>query len=213
LGDLREGVRRDEVGPLVDAIRKMRSIRLQGLGANLACLSGVRPSALRLEELSCLSAKVQESLGVSFDRISGGNSSNFQWMSSTSDLGKINHVRIGESILLGCDSVSHEPLKGFATDAFTLVTEVIEMKDKVVRGKAMRRGILALGLQDVDITTLRGSNNLRILGATSDHLVVDASDQGLQLGDEVSFAVGYRAMMSAMTSPYVEKFFYPEGVA
>ncbi len=44
-----------------------------------------------------------------------------------------------------------------------------------------------------------------ILGASSDHLIVDVSDAArpVHLGDEIRFATKYAAMLQAMTSPYV----------
>jgi predicted amino acid racemase len=59
-----------------------------------------------------------------------GNSANYQWFVSTPDTGQVNHLRIGESILLGCDSLTRKPIPGLHTDAFTLVGEVIELKTK-----------------------------------------------------------------------------------
>jgi predicted amino acid racemase len=44
-----------------------------------------------------------------------------------------------------------------------------------------------------------------ILGASSDHLILDARDSGLEVGVEVRFDVNYGALLRAMTSPYVEK--------
>ena len=38
---------------------------------------------------------------------------------------------------------------------------------------------------------------------SSDHLVVDLGDHGAQVGDELSFGVGYGGLLRAMTSPYV----------
>jgi ornithine racemase len=44
-----------------------------------------------------------------------------------------------------------------------------------------------------------------ILGASSDHLVVDvtAARGTVRLGDRVGFAFGYGPLLAAMTSPYV----------
>jgi len=45
------------------------------------------------------------------------------------------------------------------------------------------------------------------LGASSDHLILDARDSDLEVGVEVRFDVGYGALLRAMSSPYVEKVY------
>ena len=47
---------------------------------------------------------------------------------------------------------------------------------------------------------------LRVLGASSDYLVLDVSDAHgeLRVGASVSFRPGYGAMVTAASSPYVE---------
>ena len=49
---------------------------------------------------------------------------------STKDIGRINNLRLGESIYLGCETLHRKPIPGLFTDAFTLVAEVIESKIK-----------------------------------------------------------------------------------
>ena len=46
---------------------------------------------------------------------------------------------------------------------------------------------------------------MAIVGASSDHLVLDVGSIGLAPGDEVRFHVGYSALLRAMTSPFVTK--------
>ena len=46
---------------------------------------------------------------------------------------------------------------------------------------------------------------MTIVGATSDHLVLDVTANPVKVGDELEFGLGYRALMTAMASPYVRK--------
>jgi len=48
-----------------------------------------------------------------------------------------------------------------------------------------------------------------VLGASSDHLVVDVDDlpEPPRLGDEIAFVPNYAATLAAFTSPYVGKRF------
>ena len=128
---------------------------------------------------------------------------------------------------MGSDTTTHERIPGLYSDAFTLVTEVIESKIKpskpygeighdafgntpLFQDKGnMRRAILSIGKQDVDISAIHPRINVEILGASSDHLILDAGDTALDLdvGMEVRFDVSYAALLRAMTSPYVRKVY------
>ena len=227
LGDLREGILPSDAGPMVAEVMGLRGIKLIGLGTNLACFRGVQPTEAKMQALSVIAGNLQQQYGITFEIVSGGNSANYQWFVSTPDVGLVNHLRIGEAILLGCDTLTREPLPGLYTDAFTLVAEVIEFKSKPSRPYGeiaqnafghvpifedngnIKRAILALGKQDVDVSVLRPRIEADVLGASSDHLVLDVREPGLEVGDEVRFDVGYGALLRAMTSPYVEKAYCP----
>jgi len=65
-----------------------------------------------------------------------------------------------------------------------------------------------LGREDVDVDGIRPLDaRLAILGASSDHLIVDATeaDHSIVVGDEIVFSLNYSALLAAMTSPYVAK--------
>jgi len=180
-----------------------------------------------MRELSAIAGNLQQQYGITFEIVSGGNSANYQWFVSTPDVGLINHLRIGEAILLGCDTLTRERIPGLYTDAFTLVAEVVELKTKpsrpygeiaqdafghipVFENKGnMERAILALGRQDIDGSAIKPRIKADILGTSSDHLILDVSGLGLEVGTKVQFDVGYSALLRAMTSPYVEKVYLP----
>ena len=44
---------------------------------------------------------------------------------------------------------------------------------------------------------------ITILGASSDHLVLDLAEHDAAVGDELAFGVGYSGLLRAMTSPFV----------
>jgi len=227
MGDLREGILPSDLELVVIETIGMPGIELAGIGTNLACFGGVKPTQAMMQELSAIAASLQRKFGINFEFVSGGNSANYQWFISASNSGLVNHLRIGESILLGCDSLTREQIPGLYTDAFTLIAEVIEFKTKPSKpiGESaqdsfghipdfkdegnMRRAILAIGKQDVDVTSIRPGINVNILGATSDHLILDTRGQNLEVGSEVQFDVGYSALLRVMMSPYVEKIYLP----
>ena len=48
-------------------------------------------------------------------------------------------------------------------------------------------------------------DGLEVVGASSDHLLLDVTDRPVKVGDIVRFKVDYSAALRAFTSPYVEK--------
>jgi predicted amino acid racemase len=227
LGDLREGILPSDIEPMVAEVMSLRGVKLIGIGTNLACFGGVRPTEANMQALSAIVGNLQRKFGINFEVVSGGNSANYQWFVSTSDVGLVNHLRIGEAILLGCDTLTRERIPDLYTDAFTLVAEVVELKTKPSqpygeiaqdafghvpvfenRGN-MERAILAIGRQDVDGLTIYPRIKADILGISSDHLILDVSGLGLEVGAEVQFDIGYSTLLRVMMSSYVEKVYLP----
>ncbi len=103
---------------------------LKGIGTNLACRCGVSPDAKNMAELSALADSIEATFDTPLSIISGGNSANLQWALSGTDTGRINNLRLGEAILLGCEPLHRQPIDGLHTDAITLIAEVIESKVK-----------------------------------------------------------------------------------
>jgi predicted amino acid racemase len=164
--------------------------------------------------------------------ISGGNSGSLDVALSGRMPAAVTSLRIGESILLGVDTLTREPLPlGLHLDAFTVAAPVIECLQKpslptgvqaqdaygnrplfgADRG-LRRRAICALGRQDAPPEGLRPLDpRIEILGASSDHLILDVHDldRPPSLGDPVSFVPTYAAALQLFTSPYVHKVFTP----
>ncbi|MFC1610038.1 alanine/ornithine racemase family PLP-dependent enzyme [Myxococcota bacterium] len=223
LGDLREGLMPRDLGGVVQRVAELEGIELAGIGTNLACFAGVKPDAKNMGRLSSIADELEERFDLTFAFVSGGNSANFNWFTSTQDVGRINNLRLGESIYLGRETLQREPIPALFTDAFTLIAEVIEAKTKPSlphgdigqdafgnvpelqdRGQT-NRALLGIGLQDVSVSGLTPSRDMDILGASSDHIIVDAKQLGLEVGDEVEFNLNYAALLATMTSSYVLK--------
>lgn len=220
-GDLREGILPVDLVGVINEVLELPGLRLAGVGTNLACQSGVVPSRRNMDDLSDLVTAVEAATGVGVERVSGGNSANLEWAFGTADLGRVNDLRLGEAILLGREALHRRPVADLHTDAFTLVAEVIESQMKPSRpwgeiaqnafGETVsirdrgevRQAIVALGRQDVDPGGLVPPDGIEILGASSDHLVLDTGAHELPVGAEVHFQVDYAALLGAMTSPFV----------
>jgi ornithine racemase len=228
LGDLREGIMPGDLAGVVDDTRRLPNIHLKGIGTNLACRSGVTPDAENMARLSTLVDATEARAECSIDVVSGGNSANLNWLFAGAEIGRINNLRIGEAILLGRETLFRQPVTGLFTDAFTLFAEVIESKLKPTqptgtiaqtafglkchvpnRGDILQ-SVLAIGAQDIDPDGLTGSNAVTVLGASSDHLIVESARRALPVGSEVAFQLDYAALLRAMTSPFVSKVFHPQ---
>jgi predicted amino acid racemase len=228
LGDLREGIMPGDLEHAARRTLDLPHVALKGIGTNLGCRCGVSPDARNMSELAALAESLETALGVTLDVVSGGNSSNLNWALGAGDTGRVNDLRLGESILLGREPLHRQSIDGLHTDALTLVAEAIESKVKpsqpwgVIAETAFGhqppprdRGdipqvIFALGRQDTDPDGLRPPPGLTVLGSSSDHLIVDSGQERIRVGDEVSFQLNYSALVQAMTSPFVGKVVVPD---
>ena len=224
LGDLREGFwDKDE---LVDACQRVEQdlphVHLAGIGVNLSCYGSTKPTPDKMNELVALAHRVEARIGRSLEVVSGGATSSFTLVHWGTMPAGINHLRIGEGILLGKDLQVDWGIRDMdylRMDTFTLRAEVVEVKDKptypigelaidafgrkptyVDRG-VRRRALLALGRADVgDLESLLPREpGLTVIGGSSDHCIVDVEDcpRRLQVGDIVEFSLCYSHMLYA----------------
>ncbi len=227
LGDLREGIMPDDLIGSVRETLNLPNLVFKGIGTNLACRSGVSPDVRNMAVLSELADSIEATLGLTVDIVSGGNSANLHWALSGAKIGRVNDLRLGESILLGRETLHRQPIDGLHTDAITLIAEVIESKVKPSQpsgeiaqtafGEApsvtdrghVTQTILAVGQQDVDPCGLQSPAGIEVLGASSDHLILESDNDALSVGAEVTFQLNYSALVRAMTSPFVAKVMKP----
>jgi predicted amino acid racemase len=225
LGDLREGIMPDDLLAVARTTKDLPNLVLHGIGANLACRSGVVPDEANMAELSALATLVEHMTGSPLAVVSGGNSANLGWALGPARTGRVNELRLGEALLLGRDPVERLPIEGLRTDAVTLFGEVIESGTKpsmpwgalaqtafgahahpVDHGDVVQT-IVALGRQDTDTDDLTAPSGVAVVAASSDHLVLRTQER-LAPGTELAFAPGYSALLRSMTSPTVSKVFH-----
>jgi ornithine racemase len=232
LGDLREGILPKDLNEVVKQVMNLPNLELIGIGANLGCQNGVAPDQKNMNELSLIMNNVEADFKIKLEWCSGGNSANLPWLTAGGEPDRLNHLRIGEALLLGREPLTRTIIKGLYTDAITLVVEVIETKLKPTtpwgiqyqtsfsdapskqnqksnddRNKIFdSRILLAIGEQDIDPSGLK-ADGIEIKGASSDYLVVSSSQNTLKVGCEQRFSLNYSALLRAMTSPYIKKYF------
>ncbi len=223
LGDLREGIMPSEMNAMVKEVLNLKGLALVGIGTNLACFGGISPDADKMNELSSIAIRLEEKFKITLAMVSGGNSANYKWFTSSKDVGRINSLRLGESIFLGREALCRKPIPGLFTDIFTLMAEVIEAKRKpsqpygavyqnangdIPRFKnkgLMDRAVLAIGMQDIIVSGITPKQKITVLGASSDHMLIDNTETSLKVGDTVAFDLNYSALLRTFSTPYITK--------
>lgn len=227
LGDLREGIWPSDLMAAVDEVMQLPGISLAGLGTNLTCFGAIIPTQENLGELAAHVRAVEQRHRVKLKYVSGGNSSSLPLLLAGRMPAGINNLRIGEAILKGGrDTFLDAPWAELDRDAFHLTVELLEVKLKpslpigemgvdafgqrpafIDMGDRLR-GIGNVGREDVIVEGLEPvTAGIQVLGASSDHLVLDLSDcePPPEVGDLIDLRMSYGAMLAAMTSDYVEK--------
>jgi predicted amino acid racemase len=211
---------------VAEQVLGLPGIRLAGLGTNLACFSGVIPSEANMQRLVELAEELERRFAIRLPWISGINSSGLQLIATGRMPERVNHARIGEAILLGRETTHRRPWSGTFQDAFELRAEILELCRKPSRPRgergedafghqtaaadrgSMLRALVNVGREDLDLEGTRPlDRRLRILGASSGYLALDATEaEGeLRVGDVLGFSLNYGALLAAMTSEYVLK--------
>ncbi|EOD01613.1 ornithine racemase Orr [Caldisalinibacter kiritimatiensis] len=234
VGDLREGIfKEDDVFKIVKEIIKLKGINLLGLGTNLTCFGGVIPTEDNLGKLISLKNKIEDIYNIKLNVLSGGNSSSLHLIQKGQQIPKgINQLRLGTSLILGTIEVTNSIIQGTHRDAFRLIAEIVEIKQKpskpigkivndafgnipVFKDRGIRkRAICAIGKQDIDLNWMKSEDkDIIILGGSSDHLILDITDcnTNYDVGDKIIFILDYVAILKAMTSQYVNKVYLQEG--
>ncbi|MEX0686575.1 MAG: alanine racemase [Balneolales bacterium] len=229
LGDLREGVVREDLIDFYSQIFKLPKIKVVGLGTNLNCLHGVMPDSDKLIQLSLYKQIIELKFDRKIPYVSGGTSVTIPLILNGELPEGINHFRIGETLYFGLDLFSGEVIEGMESSVLELFTQIIEIHEKPMApsgtmgtnpqgnvmdvdenlyGKTAYRAILDIGYLDIQPEFLVSkSENVRIVDASSDMLVVDVgqNESNLVVGDTLPFELKYVGALGIMNSSYIDK--------
>ena len=226
LGDLREGIWPDDVMTFARKAISLKGVRIKGVGTNLACFGGVVPSEVNMNQLAELANELEHTFAITLEWISGINSSGLELIASGNMPRRVNHARIGEAILLGCETIHRKPWPDTFQNAFILHAEILELKKKPSLPLGERsedafgrlaefedkgdvlRALINVGREDIDIEGITPlDSRIKLLGGSSGYLVLDvsAAKGDITVGDELIFTLNYSALLAAMTSEYVKK--------
>lgn len=196
LGDLREGSDKEELKYLIEESLKLSNIKLKGIGVNLSCYGAIMPSEENMQELKEVVEEMENNFGITFDIVSGGNSTSYNMLVTNKIPKKINNLRMGEAIFLGNIPCIDNKISNLNYNNFILTTQIVELKEKpsIPRGicgevdsfgghpeyedKGIRkRALISLGKQDVSLNSLKPiDENISVLGGSSDYIILDVTD-------------------------------------
>ncbi len=229
MGELREGVMRDNLMDFYEKVFNLPNIDIVGIGTNLSCLYGVLPNHDKLIQLSLYEQLIEARFNRSIPLVSGGSSVTIPLIHNNLLPVGINHFRVGETLFLGTDVYHDRPFENMHNDVFILYAEIIELINKPttpmgdmgtnVEGKSFEaaemqtpetscRAILDIGLLDVEQKHIQLSDtDIAIAGASSDMIVLDLGEnrRNYKVGDLVEFSMDYMGLLRILNSKYVEK--------
>ncbi len=206
LGELREGVIREN---LMDFYRKVFSldhIKVIGIGTNLGCMYGIIPTYDKLLQLCLYKQLIEAKFDVKIDLISGGSSITLPLLTMKKLPKAVNHFRIGEAVFLGTSPFDNEKFRDLSTKAFDFNANIIELEEKETQPDGIisdasightadeqeepeenskhdplpksYRAILDFGLLDVDTDGISAKDpSINYIGTTSDMTVVDVATE------------------------------------
>ncbi len=229
MGELREGVLRNDLMDFYKKVFCLPNIEVVGIGANFSCLYGVLPTQDKLIQLSLYEQLIEAKFNQLIPYVSGGSSVVLHLLLNNTLPAAINHFRIGESLFLGTDVYNNSEIKDMHQNIFTLHTEIIELYNKPTvpvgnrgtnvsgetfnfkekdYGKLSNRAIVDLGLLDVDEKHIWAMDkDIKFVGASSDMIVIDLGKNlnNYKVGDVLEFSMDYMGLLRILNSKYVEK--------
>ncbi len=229
LGELREGVLREQFIDFYAQVFELPNIEVVGVGTNLTCMYGVLPNHDKLNQLCLYKQLVEAKFNKTIPYVSGGASVTIPLIERGLMPAGINHFRVGETLFLGTDVYNNRPYEYMHNDVFRLYAEIIELNEKPVipdgvlgqnltghlsvfdenlSGTCTHRAIVDIGLLDVEDGHIKPvDRNIQIIGASSDMIVLDlGSNPGkLKVGDQIEFSMDYMGLLRVMNSDYVDK--------
>jgi len=225
-GDRREGVMVEDAADLCRLVLDLPGLHLAGVATGLGCLCGVLPTAENQEAFGKIVEDLQRDLGLTFPMVSAGHTGNLHLVMNGHVPACFNQMRVGAGILFAEDETTGIDLPIPHRDAFRVYAEVVELKDKpsAPDGEVgidalcrinewpdlgvRRRAILSMGELDASVRFMKPClAGAFVVGASSDHLVVDVTDAdaAVRVGDELEFVASYTAIAYGWASRNAER--------
>lgn len=229
MGDLREGVMRDDLFDFYKNVFELPNIEVIGIGTNLNCMHGVMPSEDKLIQLSLYKQIIELKFNKKIKLVSGGTTVTIPLLLNQSLPTGINHFRVGEALFFGNNLLNGGTIEGMHSGVMELYSQIIEITEKPMvpsgdmglnpqgnstkineedYGKTSYRAILDIGYLDIDPKHLITLNDeVNIADASSDMLILDVGDNeaNYKVGDFIGFKMTYMGALAIMNSDYIDK--------
>lgn len=229
LGELREGVMRNEFLDFYAKVFELPNIEVAGLGTNLTCMYGVLPSQDKLLQLCLYEQLIEAKFNKVIPYITGGTSVTIPLIQKGLLPKDVNHFRVGETLFLGTDVYNSAPNPEMHQDVFKLYAEIIELREKPMvpdgdlghnvsgdvldfghenSGTHSYRAIIDIGLLDVEASHIKPKDSsVKVVGSSSDMMVIDLGENeaGYKVGSQVEFDLDYMGILRLMSCDYVDK--------
>jgi len=228
MGELREGIVRENILNFYEKIFRMEHISVIGIGTNLGCMYGVEPTFDKLIQVSLYRQLIQSTFGVKLEMVSSGSSITLPLVSMNKIPKGVTHFRIGEAAFLGVSPYDGKKFRNLSTNAFTFSAEIVELAKKEVipdgnigdgavgvtadytqhQYDESYRAIVDFGEVDVDHTNLFPKDkSINFVGTTSDMTVYDVGQKisKYKVGHQLHFSPNYMAVARITNSKYMTK--------
>lgn len=229
MGDLREGVMREDLINFYEKVFRLPGIEVVGLGTNLNCLHGVMPDGDKLIQLALYKQIIELRFKKEIPLVSGGTTVTIPLLLRNQLPIGINHFRVGEALFFGKNLFTDGVIEGMSDGVLELYTQIIELSEKpkvpmgelgvnpqgqtakVVEedvGKTSYRAIIDIGVLDIQPNYLVPvDDNITISDASSDMLILDvgSNPKEYKVGDTIRFKLKYMGALGLMSSDYIDK--------
>lgn len=229
LGELREGVLRDDLIDFYQQVFELPGINIIGLGTNLTCMYGVLPNNDKLIQLTLYKELLELKFNKSIPYLSGGASVTIPLVLNGTIPIALNHFRIGETLFMGTNAYDNTAYSDYKQNVFLLHAEIIELHEKPMmpdgeiglkmtgekveldpewENSVNYRAIIDLGLLDIEEDHITPINQkTTFVGSSSDMMVIDLGENpdNLKVGDTITFHMNYMGILRIMNSNYVDK--------
>lgn len=229
MGDLREGVMRDDLLDFYEKVFRLPGLEVVGLGTNLNCLHGVMPDGDKLIQLALYKQIIELRFKKEIPLVSGGTTVTIPLLLNKQLPTGVNHFRVGEALFFGKDLFTDGVIEGMSDQVMELYTQIIEISEKPVvptgdlgvnpqgktaeineedYGKKAFRAIIDIGTLDIQPNYLIPvDDSIKITDASSDMLVLDVGEnpENYKVGDKIRFKLKYMGALGLMSSDYIEK--------
>ena len=233
MGELREGVVRDELLDFYKQCFELSNINVIGIGTNLGCMYGIEPTFDKLIQLSLYKQLIETMFSEKLELISGGSSITLPMLKRNFPK-TVNHFRIGEAAFLGVSPLDGKKVRNLSTKAFSYQANIIEMEEKynepdgVISEASIGhtaqevedsdysksyKAILDFGVLDLNVDDISPVDpEISFFGTTSDMTVYDVGKNlnrkqraKYKVGQKIYFDLNYMGVARIMNSKFIQK--------